>query len=226
MEHAKKLMLVEPRFYRPTIGEKTLGGLDDEVRRALNSDAPDDQKAKMYAMALKNYRSVAAHVDDAEEKREDEKNEKKEAFNEKDVLQSIAFGERHKAKRLLDYIKRSADANFDHNGELTHRQRHLPNTDLLELIDNVLSKRSERMPEGLDEFVEVLKEVKVPPSLITNEQLLQRLYPTGVAAAKSKRVRTSKKTPPTTIHRVTAPPLSGTRLSSREKREKKSWIEY
>jgi hypothetical protein len=179
MEHAKKLMLVEPRFYRPTIGEKTLSGLDDEIRQTLNADMPDDQKIKLYRMSLRKYMSYADNVERVADAKADAKAEEKKALEEKDVLESIAIDDRHKAKRLLTYLKRSAEAKFDHNGELTYRERRLPGSNVVDLIDSVLCKTSTDRPEGWNEFVDVLKEVKVPRTLIANERLLRSAFPGG-----------------------------------------------
>ena len=55
MEHAKKMMLVEPNFYRPTTTEKTLTGLDKEMQEILHSSVPDDVKIKQYSQALKKF---------------------------------------------------------------------------------------------------------------------------------------------------------------------------
>ena len=54
MEHAKKYILVNPQMYRPTLPEKSLSGLDLEIKTILNNDLPDDEKAKMYSSALKS----------------------------------------------------------------------------------------------------------------------------------------------------------------------------
>ena len=35
MEHAKKLMLVEPKLFRPSMREKTLSRLDEEIEKTL-----------------------------------------------------------------------------------------------------------------------------------------------------------------------------------------------
>jgi hypothetical protein len=176
MEHTKKLMLVEPRFYRPTIGEKTLSGLDDEIRQTLDANMPDDQKIKLYRMSLKKYMSYADNVERVADARVEEN---KKALDEKDVLESIAVDDRHKAKRLLSYLKRSPEAKLDHNGELTYQQRRVPGSNVVDLIDNVLSKTGTDRPEGWNEFVNLLKEVKVPRTLIANERLLRDVFPTA-----------------------------------------------
>ena len=134
---------------------------------------PDDQKIKLYRMSLRKYASYADNVEHVA----DAKAEEKKALDEKDVLESIAIDDQHKAKRLLSCLKRSAKAKFDHNGELMYRQRRLPGSNMVDLIDSVLRKTSTDRPEGWNEFVDVLKEVKVPHTLIANERLLRNIFP-------------------------------------------------
>ena len=52
MEHAKKLKLVEPKLFCPSMREKTLTRLDEEIEKTLNSDLPDGEKAIKYIEAL------------------------------------------------------------------------------------------------------------------------------------------------------------------------------
>src|SRR5271165_2187901 len=187
MEHAKKLMLVEPRFYSPpTIGQKTLNGLDDEIRQTLDANAPDDQKIKLYRMTLRKYMSYTDNVARVEEAKAEEK---KKALDEKDVLDSIAINDRHKAKRLLNYLKRSDEARLDHNDELTYQQRRLAGSNIVDLIDNALSKTATDRPEGWDEFINILKDVKAPRALIANKNLLREAFPAPAPPVRAARQR-------------------------------------
>ena len=58
MEHAKKMILVDPQFYRPSMTEKALNGLDGQISSILSSDLPDDVKAKRYAEAVRRYGNI------------------------------------------------------------------------------------------------------------------------------------------------------------------------
>ena len=57
MDHAKKYVLVDPQMYRPSLPEKSLSGLDREIRTILDNDIPDDEKAKLYTQTLKKYKT-------------------------------------------------------------------------------------------------------------------------------------------------------------------------
>jgi len=66
MEHAKKYVLVDPLMHQQTVpiqqqqqssaqSEQTvikLGELDKDIQITLNSQLPDDEKAKLYMTAL------------------------------------------------------------------------------------------------------------------------------------------------------------------------------
>jgi len=56
MEHAKKLMLVEPKLFRASMREKTLSRLDEEIENTLNSELSDSDKALKYIDALRRYK--------------------------------------------------------------------------------------------------------------------------------------------------------------------------
>jgi hypothetical protein len=68
MEHAKKLMLVDPSVYerqqlpqqqqqQQSMPQKTLSYMDKEISETLNGDASDDVKAKLYIAVLKKYKA-------------------------------------------------------------------------------------------------------------------------------------------------------------------------
>src|SRR5438876_9739159 len=60
MEHTKKFVLVDPRFARPSMRDKVLSGLDTEISDILNSDVPDEMKARSYISALARFRNYSA----------------------------------------------------------------------------------------------------------------------------------------------------------------------
>ena len=98
MEHAKKMVLIDPQFYRPSITEKALNGLDGQISSILSSDLPDDVKAKRYAEAVRRYGNIKeAIIEPVETKK----------LTETDVLDSISSVLRHKAKRLLDPLRKN-----------------------------------------------------------------------------------------------------------------------
>src|SRR2546425_10091228 len=60
MEHAKKFVLVDPRFVRPSMRDKALSALDTDISNILNSNDSDEFKAKSYMSAASRFRSLSA----------------------------------------------------------------------------------------------------------------------------------------------------------------------
>jgi len=59
MDHTKKFVLVDPRFARPSMLDKTLSGLDNEISVILNSNDSDEIKAKNYVSALARFKNYS-----------------------------------------------------------------------------------------------------------------------------------------------------------------------
>ena len=60
MEHAKKFVLVDPRFVRPSMRDKALSGLDVDISNILKSDEPDEIKVRNYMTALSRYKNYSS----------------------------------------------------------------------------------------------------------------------------------------------------------------------
>lgn len=59
MEHTKKFILVDPRFARPTMQDKVLSGLDNDISNILNSDDSDEIKVNNYISALSRFKNIS-----------------------------------------------------------------------------------------------------------------------------------------------------------------------
>ena len=70
MDHAKKYVLVDPAMYRPSAALPiaapiavsvapiaTPSSLDKEIQQTLDSQLPDDEKAKLYISTLRRYKA-------------------------------------------------------------------------------------------------------------------------------------------------------------------------
>jgi hypothetical protein len=189
MDHVKKLMLVDPAtmqhaattppatlppatlphtLYRPTPIDRKLSSLDADVSSILNSDLPDDEKAKHYLLALRRYR----HFEAAPSEKPDPV---------KDILTSVKPDLQIKAKRLLKQIK--PHIRWSEEGELVTDENELvPDSSLAELLNEASSKESKDDVIGLQEFAKTLKRSDTPKHLIWNERL--RRY---MRAVKRKR---------------------------------------
>lgn len=148
-----------------------LSGLDKEIQNTLNTNEPDDVKAKLYANTLRKYitimdtpRTNTKPVDDDVES---------------DVLESAPSQHRYKAKRLLRTIKESPEASWSPRGEFIYRQRLVPNSNIIDLINDLLrNSTTAAPPTGWEEFSEFLKNENIAKELIVNKQRWKYMYKT------------------------------------------------
>jgi hypothetical protein len=156
MEHAKKFVLVDPQMYRPSLPEKSLSVLDHEIRTTLNSDLPDDQKAKLYSATLKKFKSYDNSTKPPEPK----------PSVETELTDSLPPILQYKAKKLLRLIKDNPDIDWTDKGELIYKQSLIPKSHVSDLFGDALAvKRSADGPIGWEEFDDVLDSSNVPHSL-------------------------------------------------------------
>lgn len=166
MEHAKKYVLVDPLMHQQTVpiqqqqssaqSEQTvikLGELDKDIQITLNSQLPDDEKAKLYMTALRKYKAY---------------NKKPAQPNldlETELGGSLPPNQQHKAKKLLRLIKENPDIDWSDKGELIYRQTLVPKSHVSDLFaDALAAKRSVRGPIGWEAFDSGLD--AVPPALV------------------------------------------------------------
>jgi len=192
MEHTKKLILMEPKLIRPTIKDKTLSKLDDEISTILNSDVSDDVKAKNYSTTLRRYRAfdhepVSKPIDSID-------------ALQTDILKFVPVTQQHKANRLLSLLKKDPDVSITNDRSLVYKQNVIPESDITELIANVLNKSSS-YPSGWKELASSLKRSNAPKNLISDENTWKYMHP-----------------PP--------PKASSRRVGKRAKRAKVNWEEY
>lgn len=179
MEHARKLVLVDPRFARPSMREKTLSSLDYEIESVLSSDAPDDEKAKKYIQTLKRFKYYE-EVPTAPKKQIEKL--------EPSVLQSLPLHQQHRAKRLLDHLKNNTpEVDFNEQGELIHRQSRIPKSNIVDLIDDVTRTKTTVAPVGWEELAASLRASKVSKELVANPQ--RRKYTTDPLRTSTRKQR-------------------------------------
>jgi len=165
MDHAKKLMLVDPKLYRASMREKTLGKLDEEIEHTLNSELPDGEKALNYIDALRRYKFYG--IEPKANKTEEEKGDSMES----EILESVSSDVRHKAKRLLSHLKRDSNFKIGSEGEIIYKQQKIPRSHVGDLLSDILEKKkttADEGPLGWRKFSNSLKSLDVPSNLIVN----------------------------------------------------------
>jgi hypothetical protein len=174
MEHTKKLMLVDPRIVRPSMKEKNLTNLDQQITNILNSDLPDDIKAKQYMQASRTFKNYDTPSPPPTTKE----------TSESDVIASIQPANQFKAKRLLEQIKKDPDTEFNERGELVYRQSVIPNSNIVDLVSDVLQKKSSEFPTGWKQFANSLKGSNTARELINNSDRWKYMHRSEEKPAK------------------------------------------
>ncbi len=193
MEHTKKFMLVDPQFHRPTtIKEKTLSKLDNAIEEVLQSDLADDEKAKRYTIALNKFRAIEEYTPSSSESLQNNSN------YELDVIRSVPPAQQYKARRLLDYLKKDPEIQWSDRGELIHRQNLVQNSNVVDLVSDILRKSTAgENPEGWQEVADSLSKTNVPKEFVPNVKRWRYMH------APLKRVTLAPLAPRVTSKNVT-----------------------
>lgn len=182
MEHTKKLVLVEPRFVRPSLKDNALSKLDAEIRDILYSDKDDYAKSKEYAWVLRRYKAF-----------ENEPLPKAKNLEklEETVLKSIPHDLQYKAKRILTQLGKDADVDFTSDGRLVYKQTPVDETNILDIVSDIVSAKPSYV-KGTTEVAASLRSTKTPESLVTNPEILKQMK--KEIKAEPRRSRRTRKT--------------------------------
>jgi len=110
-------MLVDPKMYKASMRDKKLSKLDEKIEQTLNSELSDGDKALNYIDALQRYKFYGL------EPSVDKKEEKDEKMAESEILATVSSDVRHKAKRLMDHLKRDSSFKIGGEGEIIYNQQ-------------------------------------------------------------------------------------------------------
>jgi hypothetical protein len=122
---------------------------------------------------------------------------------------------------LLDLLKRNPDVDWSTKGELIYKQSLIPNSNVVDLLTDVLKKKSTEFPTGWKQFATSLKETNAPRELISNTDRWTYMFKPeedDIPIEKPKRI--SKKAI------VTEKQIETPRKSKRARKRVKDWEEY
>jgi len=210
MEHTRKLLLVDPArlaavaeasvaqqgfassvkdnvdiiksVYRPSVVDKQLSRLDTDISETLNSNLPDDVKAKKYEMILRSFRYYEPKVAVESPAQIQKKKE------EDRLLESTPLELRPKARRLLKSIKQHARLTDD-DQLITDENELVKESDLGELLASAVTikRKTKKRPPGYEEFAELLQRAKAPQELIADDVLRRYVFPKLKSKSSSKK---------------------------------------
>jgi hypothetical protein len=182
----KKMILVpEQNYTRHGASNDYLSDLDQQMKKILESQQPQDIKLKLYNDVLQK-RIQAAMFNTPEplvappEKQEEEE----EDFPKEILVKSIPKTQRDNAKNFLDFLDRHRNIiSYNNKGEITFNGKTIEHSNVTDLIDFAL-RRSATRPIGLSEFRSALNQMNVPKTLIKNKRFLTQ---TGRALSRRKK---------------------------------------
>lgn len=171
MEHAKKLVLIDPRILEKlmTAKDKVLSNLESEMTDVLSSNIPDDVKAKLYAAGTKRHATIT-EGEKKEESIKPDKNVSDRRYSDdilNDVIRTVPATHIPNTMKLVDFIKRQPRIDFNERGEMILDKRIISDTHAVDLINEVV-RRKNMNANGSIEFASMLKEVNCPKELIVN----------------------------------------------------------
>ena len=206
MEHAKKMVLIEPRLlekWKETVQNKTLSKLDDEIGALLNQNIPDDEKAKLYSSTLNRFLKIekpqttakptlsestetAPSTNDTATGTDPVELEDGEPQHIQTVesltLSTIPKKFRSKAANLMSHIRNNTDIRWNAKGELIVDDTIVPKTNIVDLINDLSrARKNVSHPRGMMALTNSLKESNVPRELIGNEHLWEFMNKSSIS---------------------------------------------
>ena len=249
MEHAKKMILIEPRVLesmqqQQQQQQQTRQDYDttsrdlketDQFMQAIldSSDGHIQDKANAFQQALRGFLNrfdeyknrplgrvqlTPPEQSTLDQDRQPPPTQKTDAVEE-DVMISVPANLKKRAARILQRLKADPEVKWNDRGEFAYRGRLIKNSNLTDLVNDVLKKRnSVKDPRGWETFAQALQRLNVPQDLIGNNSrwsYMRKQDDLNESLAPS--------TPPPYEERFVTPPKETprkkTKLSKSEKKE-------
>jgi len=168
MEYAKKMILVDPRIIEKLTSarDKVLNSIENEMDTVLNSDIPDDKKAKLYAASAKRHLIINAPDKETEIQPDASQPSNTTTAVLNDIVTSMPTPHIRRAMKFAKFIQ---DNRIDINdrGELVHNHKVSEKTNATDLINEAI-RRKQMNTTGSKEFAKLLNELNCPIELIGN----------------------------------------------------------
>ena len=196
MEHAKKMILVEPRVLEgmtrnqpvEDATNRDLKETSQTMQDILDSDGAAYDKANAYQQALWGFLKRFEQYKDrplgkvqltsdskfngttstSGDDSTSQVEDSQQDSVERDVLNSVPKSLRNKAERLLSRLKSNPEVKWNELGELEYNGKTIKRSNLTDLVNDVLRKRRRPEPLGWDVFANALRQVNVAQDLIGN----------------------------------------------------------
>ena len=193
---------------------KVMDTLDKKMQTILErEDLSADESLKLYDQSFTRYlnvyddykpRSVAVAPQPVKQHLIDNEN-----------LESVPKTMKAKVQLLFKKMKSSPDISWNEKGELKYKGETVQGSNVVDLINDVLSKRKYFNPQGWETFGEALREANVPQDLIGHEDRWRYITQTKRTPRRRKRQQS-----PSPIR-----PYSP-KTPRKRRKEVQNWVEY
>ena len=183
--------------------------LDQELTAILqNENLDDDTKLSEYSQVLERYLSARKQYS-----RPTPVPVVEEAIppGQKLELDSLPKKHQKKAELLLERIRRSPSVGWNSRQELVIDGKTIPDTNIVDLIDDVTRPTSRREPKAIEDFVRALKKDNVPRTLVSNTDRFDLGRDTDSAATSRAKRKRGQEDPFVLPSRVPRPKKTGPR---------------
>jgi hypothetical protein len=184
------MVLVDERMFKKMFTQKdrVLEDIDNEITNVLNSDQPDDLKAKLYSACTKRHNAISEPTVDGTPMTQT--TETNAILN--DVLLSMPPNYAAKSLKFIDFLKQKK-IQFNQRGEMVHNKTAIPDSHAMDLIHEIIRKKSMHTA-GAQEFAKILKGLNCPKELINNPKYRKYIQEgRGVGSICKKIVKACRK---------------------------------
>lgn len=228
----RKMMLVpstHPTVQSPLIAK--LSRLDQEMKSILDrQDIDEHSKVTEYSQILTRYldtrdklsRPTSISIIDKQSP-----TTKTDSLN----LASIPLPYQKKARLIAQHLDRDPTIGWNELNELRLSGRTVPNSNMIDLIDDLARPNSRTQPTGIEELVEELKRSNIPRSIVGNKNRLSNVHDSlphlsSYETHKSPRRQRSPHYADETLSTPPAPQTTPSRSSNRSRRKQRGrgWL--
>ena len=184
MDFARKMLLVpEDLSTVASVAEKTVqtpgtvqSRLDAEMRDILESNKDDREKSIAYQQTLQRFLNLASNrqsnlnseITDMQDNLEagDEKKNKK---IDEEIVNSVPAKFRKKAENFLAFARKINTVTWDHTGRVRLRGILLPDSNIIDLVNDAMRSRKTFVAVGRRQFCSALRAAGLPESFVGNK---------------------------------------------------------
>lgn len=198
MESFKKMMLVDQRMLQnmqqlqntqqlPQPNVTQMQTLDQEMSTILQRhDLSERDKMTLYNQALNRYMTYrskfytdqipiqvkleSAKLSPLVMNKTDTNTSEGPDIIEREILLSVPKSMHTKAQLLLSKIRNDSDMSWTSKGELVYKDRVVENSNMSDLMNDILRRRQNNNPKGWQIFAQGLKQLNVPNEFVGNPE--------------------------------------------------------